>query len=97
MANIPLPAKLSPANVDVARAVVMTATEAALPVGKIAVSGSENSYTALVALFNCSGVTKFGCRKGAATWAECSGGGVRSRGGVFGPAAAYGYFGGIVK
>jgi hypothetical protein len=34
MAKILLPVKLSPANVDVARAVVMTATEAALPVGE---------------------------------------------------------------
>lgn len=29
-----------------------------------------------------SGVTELGCRNGAVTWAECSGGGFRSRGGL---------------
>jgi len=50
-------------------------------------SFSGESNAALVAPFNSPEMTKLGCRNGAASWAECSGGAVRSRGSSWGKAS----------
>src|SRR6202142_3847122 len=73
MDKIPLAVKLSHANMTARRAPAVLGRERHWVRSHLA----ENS-PALWSHHIVPGVTKLGCRNGAATWAKCSGGAVRS-------------------